>query len=384
MDVHVRAIVRRILLCAAVGAMVLASSCGDDNPTTPNDNPPPQNTGIPPVPNMLDPDTDPPTRSETLSVIRKASDFAPLVDAANCSWVIQGRGRFESASGGWVDCYGEWQNLWSGTAWSNGDIPDYHGCFDACGLLTNYCPDNWTLSIDDWPSDTPRFVFLKDDVKDPMPNMIEWDAAEVEICRESLPVIGCINKVWITARYQGTGPAIEKAPYIKRDRFWMSVPWGTGAMVERTTGNESIALSSTYTTGCSRTETESFAYSLGATVGAEYKGIKAEVEGSITRTFGSSFTVMEQEERSISKTLQGEAGKRTCFVMWVLVEQYSFVDKDGNPFVDPNYVLDPGFYDEAGDRYYAFCVTGTQYEIGKYIFNLETNQLVSTEFLPVN
>ena len=82
-------------------------------------------------------------------------------------------------------------------------------------------------------------------------------------------------------------------------------------------------------------------------------------------------------------TLNGEANKRTCFVLWVLFEQYSFVDSHGNPFTDPNYVFDPGFYDEGGDRYYAFQVCGMQYEIGKYVFDLDTNQLVSTSFVPV-
>lgn len=377
---------RLLMVCAACGMVALLLSCGDDNPATPNDdNPPPNNTGIPPVPAMTDPDTDPPTRSTTATVVRTASDFAPVIDAAKCDWVIEARGRFESASGGWIDCNGEWQDLWTGNAWSDGSdaIPAYHGCFDACGLLTNYCPDDWALAIEDWPPDT-RFVFMKDGVKDPMPNTLVWDAPEKEICRENLPLIGCINKVHITVRYHGTGPAVGKAPYIKRERFWVAVPWGTGALVERTTGDESITLTTKYTTGCSRTQTESFAYSLGASVGAEYKGIKAQVEGSITKTFGSSFTVTEEEERSVSKTLNGEAGKRTCFVMWVLMEQYCFVDREGNPYEDPNYEFDPGFYDDGGDCWYAFRACGTQYEIGKYVFDLTSNELVSSEYLPVD
>jgi len=379
-----RCLRRGILLNIVCGLVALTFSCGDDNTVAPPGNEPPPNNDIPAVPTMTDPDTDPPTRSNTLSVIRKASDYAPLVDRAYCSWVVKGRGRYETASGGWIDCYGSWKELYTGDAWSDGSdaIPDFHGCFGACGLVTNYCPSSWELSIDDWPSDT-RFVFMKDDVKDPMPNTVEWNSPEANICRENIPILGCISRVHITINYKGTGQPIAKTPYMRRDRLWVATPWESGAIVERTTGNESITLTSTYTTGCARTETESFAWSLGASVGAEYKGVKAQVEGSITKTFETSFTVMEQEEKSIAKTLQGEANKRTCFVLWVLVEQYSFVDQAGKPFTDPNYAFDPGFYDAGGDKYYAFQVSGMQYEIGKYVFDLTTNELVSTEFIPV-
>jgi hypothetical protein len=376
---------RVAVICAACALLALVPACGDDDPVKPPDNPPPNDTGIPPVPVMTDPDTDPATRSTVRSVVRKASDFAPVIDGAFCSWEITGRGRFESFSGGWIDCSPpNWESLYTGVAWSDGRdaIDDYMGCFTACGLLTNYCPESYSLDIENWPEDT-RFVFMKDDIKDPMPNTIEWNAPEKEICREELPLVGCINKVHVTIHYRATGQPVDKTPYLRRDRFWVAIPWDTGAMVERTTGDESITLTSTYTSGCAQTQTESFGYSLGATVGAEYKGIKAEVEGSISHTFGSSFTVTEQTEESVSRTLQGEAGKRTCFVMWVLIEQYSWVDGDGNPYSDPNYIFDRGFYDEGGDAYYAFQSCGMQYEIGKYVFDLDTNQLVSMERVPL-
>lgn len=81
--------------------------------------------------------------------------------------------------------------------------------------------------------------------------------------------------------------------------------------------------------------------------------------------------------------MQGEAGKRTCFVLWTLYEQYRFVDQNGNPYTDPNYVFNPGFYDAGGDSYYAFRYCGAQYEIGKYVFNLTTNALESEEYIAV-
>ena len=375
---------RGLLLGLLCGMLVLLFSCGDDDPVTPGGGgtPPPSND-IPAVPTMTDPDQDPPVRSNTLSVIRKSEDFAPVIAKAFCAWDITGRGRYETLSGGWVDCFGDWMDVYTGTAWSDGSdaIPSFTGCFDACGLVTDYCPQGYALTIDDWPADT-RFVFLKDNVKDPMPNMVEWDGPENSICREVL-FGACISKVHVMLHYEATGLSIAGTPYMRRDRFWVATPWEGGAIVARTTGDEAITVSSSYTAGCSETETKSFAWSLGASVGLDYKGVKAEVEGSITKTFGTAFTVMEQTTQTLSKTLQGEANKRTCFVLWVLVEQYTFVDKNGNAFTDPNYEFDPGFYDEGGDKYYAFQSCGTQYEIGKYIFNLTTNELVSAEYVPL-
>ncbi|HEU4365930.1 MAG TPA: hypothetical protein VFT13_10765 [Candidatus Krumholzibacteria bacterium] len=158
-------------------------------------NEPPPANDIPAVPTMTDPDQDPPARSSTLSVIRKSEDFAPVIAKALCTWDITGRGRYETLSGGWVDCFGDWMDVYTGTAWSDGSdaIPPYDGCFAACGLVTDYCPQGYALTIDDWPADT-RFVFLKDNVKDPMPNMVEWDGPENSICRESI-FGACISKV---------------------------------------------------------------------------------------------------------------------------------------------------------------------------------------------
>ena len=374
---------RGILLNIMCGLVAMSFSCGGDDTVAPSGKEPPQNTGIPAVPTMTDPDKDPLARSNSISVIRKVSDYAPVIDRALCSWVVTGQGRYETLSGAWIDCYGDWMTLYTGTAWSDGSeaLPAFHGCFDACGLVKNYCPSSWELAIDEWPS-TTRFVFMKDGVKDPMPNTVAWKKPEQTICREDT-WLGCISYVHVTVAYNGTGQPIQKAPYIRRDRFWVATPWEGGALVARTTGDATITVGSIYTSGCSRTETESFAWTLGATVGGEYEGLKAEINGSITKTFETAFTVSEQEEKSISKTLQGEPNKRTCFVLWVLVEQYSFVDKDGKPFTDPNYEFDPGFYDAGGDKYYAFQTCGTQYEIGKYVFDLTTNELVSMEVIPV-
>jgi hypothetical protein len=119
------------------GLLLLVLSCGDDSTTAPTDEPPPVNTGIPAVPKMTDPDLDPPARSAILGVTKKSSDFSPVIDRAYCSWLIKGYGTFESLSGGWIDCDGDWETLYTGNAWSDGSdaIPAYEQCFDGCGLL---------------------------------------------------------------------------------------------------------------------------------------------------------------------------------------------------------------------------------------------------------
>jgi hypothetical protein len=343
------------------GLVALSLGCGGDDTVSPI---PPDETGIPDVPVMTNPDQDPPMRSQTVSIVAKSCDFAPRISKAHGSWKITGRGTYEAAAY-WEDCPGAPQDLYTGSAWSD-RIPPFTGCFAGCvdivpPVLTHlpYCPviengQAYDLALrpegPEWP-DGMRFVFIKEFNKDPSPTAT-WDAPRHEICRVSGPIVGCISKVHIFKHYEVAGAPIEKTPYMCRDRFWMAIPWQSGAIVERTTGNETIALTSTYTSGSSRTETESFAWTLGASVGADIKGVQAQVQGSITRTFETAFTVKLEETVSISRTLQGEANRRTCFVLWVLVEQYSFVDSEGKEFTDPNYELHPGFYDQGGDKHY--------------------------------
>ena len=73
-----------LLMVVACGLFGLLLSCGDDSTTAPPNDQQPVNNGIPAVPKMTNPDVDPPTRSNMLTVIKKSSDFSPLIASAYC------------------------------------------------------------------------------------------------------------------------------------------------------------------------------------------------------------------------------------------------------------------------------------------------------------
>jgi hypothetical protein len=117
------------------------------------------------------------------------------------------------------------------------------------------------------------------------------------------------------------------------------------------------------------------AYTLGAAIGAAGEVLSAAVSASLTKTFSTTVTVSESETQSFSRMLEGSAGKRTCFVLWVLYEQYSFANADGTPFTDPNYVFDPGTQDPGSSRYYDLQIAGGQAEATAYVFDMASGKL---------
>ena len=357
-------------LCALLIAFI---GCSDDNPVKPNPNPnplPSDGEDLPTVPTLSSPTDDPPMRSESVTRVREAFDYAPQIRTAYADWHVRGHGIYEEWPT-WINCTGKWRDLF-GTAsepirkW-NHELPPFYGTLGACATVTPYYLDGYTVKIDEWPKDK-RIVFIADGVKNVASNPVQWEEHDDNICTVEAPW-GCISKIHIRIEYNATGPAIEKQPYLLRERFWEIKAWESGALVHRIDGDSETSMKTEYATGCDKTQTESFAWTLGATVGAEYKGLSAQIEGSITKSFGTSVMVSERTTTSVEKHLKGVAGKTTCHVMWVLVERYTFVHKNGDRFDDPNYVFHKGIYDDLADSYYDFEIRGTQEQVSKYIFD---------------
>ena len=361
-------------LCLSALLIFIYYACSDNgNPTAPT-NHLPDDEGLPSVPVLTSPDAELPARSETRSIAKPAFDFAPRISRALADWYVRGYGIYEEWPT-WIDCSGDWRDLCGGDGggttvegW-NHELPSAHGCFDACGLVRPFCPDSWDVKFDEFPNEA-RIVFWSDGVADPTPNPVKWTTNSPSICKDYDPIFGCVSKVIIRSEYTVTGKAIEKKPYIRRDRFWVPKTWESGSIVYQMSGDNEVWQKSQYTTGSSLTQTESFAWSLGASVGAEYKGLKAQIEGSITKTFEESITVSEEMTVSVDKHLKGDAGKVTCHVLWVLVERFTFVDKNGDRFSDLNYVFHAGFPDGVvQDLYYDFEMQGTREHLAKYVFD---------------
>lgn len=136
------------------------------------------------------------------------------------------------------------------------------------------------------------------------------------------------------------GLAAEKPVYIRRDRHWelKELEGGAGNFLlvdENVTGT----LSTSYTQGVSTTETETFGRSLTASGGLNLGALSAQVSGTLSRTFSSSVTVSKAKTQTFGKEVSGKAGKIIQFMVWELVESFTFCDENGAPYSDPNYII---------------------------------------------
>jgi len=355
-----------VVLCALLFAVISCSS--DDGPVGTGGGTLPNEEGIPPIPVLSSPNDDPPERSTTLSLAKPAYTYMPQIVRGKAVWRVAGYAEYEDAPF-WVNCTGDARDLynWDGSVTTeiwNDAIPDATGCFDGCGISLPHCPASWQVKFYSWPTEQ-RFAFVWDGQAVSNPEMV-WEVWSETLCRVTNP---CRSKVRVFSAYVAEGKPLEKVPHLRRDRFWVAKEWESGAVVHRITGDNETRMKTQYTTGCDNTQTESFAYTLGASFGADYNGLSGTIEASITKTFTTSITVSEQTMTSVEKILRGDAGMITCHIMWVLVERYTFVDENGDRLADPNYVFTQGFQDPVTDTWHDFEITGTQEHVAKYVFD---------------
>jgi hypothetical protein len=360
--------------------MFLVGGCsGDDNPTTPADKEPPPSDQLPAIPVMTDPDAEPPVRSEAISLIKPARDYAPMIKAALTDLRIWSRGRYEEWPT-WIDCWGIWQSEYTGTAWTNGGIPPITGCINACGLILPFCsydwgypPEGFDANLTRWPRNHERFVFFRDGAR-VSPEQVVFTADETFYCKKvQLPSLDCISKVYVQFRYFAEPQPLAGEPYLRRDRLWVAQKWESGALVHQIAGENETRMKTLWMSGCEKTQIETFAWSVGAEVGATVEALSAAISASISKTFSTEVTVSEATETSVEKVLVGKAGKLTCHMYWALVDRYSFVNADGTRFEAPNYVFDEGCHDPALDTYYDFEIVGVIAErVVTYEFDITT------------
>jgi len=141
--------------------------------------------------------------------------------------------------------------------------------------------------------------------------------------------------------YVKSCPKLTSPVYLKRERYWARVPVdGIGAMFARLSEGTEYQITTTYSQGISIENSYGYASTVSASVegGLEYVGVvKAAVEESIEHSFQVSTTINEETEVSHSETVYGREGKTVVFMLWELVEEYSVVDEDGDPYTDPKY-----------------------------------------------
>lgn len=126
---------------------------------------------------------------------------------------------------------------------------------------------------------------------------------------------------------------LPETPYLRRDRYWRlrTLAGGVGDFL-LLTGPTSGEISTTYSRGVERSQTETFGRSITGEVSASYGVVSASVSATLSEEFSSSVSISESRSETFTQTVRGEEGKTIQFMVWELVEVYSFTDAAGAPF----------------------------------------------------
>jgi hypothetical protein len=171
-------------------------------------------------------------------------------------------------------------------------------------------------------------------------------------CGDQLPAI-------ISAVFRGG--KFGTPVHIRRDRRWELKPLEGNAgdyllVFPQTTGE----VSSTYTSGIESGQTIEFGKSLTVSAGLGIGPLSVSVSGTLSETFSSSVTVSESKSETFTKSVTGLSGKVLQFMVWELVETYSFTDAEGNKLVSEDYF----FVDEVlVRRGSAIALQSTEFEV---------------------
>lgn len=148
-------------------------------------------------------------------------------------------------------------------------------------------------------------------------------------------------------------PLLTNAPYIKRERFWVRVPLLSGGATLksiRVDPGASFAVQYTRTQGTDYSSSDTITRTLNGELGVEPFNVGLKLGGALSDAFQTSVTVQDQTSVTVTRTMNGIDGKTVVYSVWESVERYTFVDKDGNPYTDPNFTFSKlGSADLQGD-----------------------------------
>lgn len=267
-----------VVVCVATVAAVMLPGCGDDGSIV---EPDPKKT----VPDIPEPafygDPDVPVKSEELILDTcYPTEFHPIVTAA----------RFPSP--GYIF------------------DPDTMYTLDRCG--------------DDSP--IHRYPLIEDDAIDDNPLI-----GLVVPGRSGCPP----SDVHMIPAYPLAG-----RPILQYVRYWVRLD-----AVEYYAGGVEISVDRTVTTGMSETHAQSFTKTLGIEAsisGSWFVSFSVTVRTEFEWSESSETTYSEEHSVTNSFTIHPEADKNVGYAVWTLVEEFRFVDENGDPFTDWGYTFDGG------------------------------------------
>jgi len=144
-------------------------------------------------------------------------------------------------------------------------------------------------------------------------------------------------------------PEIAKGVYVRRDRWWERRPLlGDDSEVFILEGPVTRTVSFSYSSGSTTENTEEFGRSLTVEVGGSYGFFSAKVSATLSQTFTTRVEVRADTTVEVTEQLAGEPGVARVMTFWVLVDQYSITDANGEPYSDLNYEIAPARFTDQG------------------------------------
>jgi len=138
--------------------------------------------------------------------------------------------------------------------------------------------------------------------------------------------------------YRLRWPTIDEDVYVRRDRWWERRPLlGDDSEVFILEGPVTRSVSFSYSSGSTTENTEEFGRSLTVEVGGSFDFFSASVSATLSQTFTTRYEVRSDTTVSVTEELSGEPGVARVMTFWVLVEEFTITDSEGNAYSDPNY-----------------------------------------------
>jgi hypothetical protein len=332
-------------------------------------------TAYPPVPRPSSPDETIADESEIYTAISpiagKKIDFAPVWTAGKFTWNIDIQTQYDRIFGGWTgDPPGDY---WNGTR-HNSDLTFENGGVDLRD------PTSFGTS---WGDPHPKRVLLIEDgvtLEDPR----NPDRSYVLFQFQSYPEKRFQGALWGGYVIKSVDPAfgererqrayyvaamtcgeLSKPVYVQRERYWKRLPLvsdGSNLKSIRVDPGASFSVAYTRTQGTSYTSAYTFTRTLNGelSVGGDKSPVGGKLGGSLSEAFGTEKQITEEESVEVTRTFSGIDGKTVVYSVWTSVERYTIVDKNGNPYTDPNFTFeDLGTALVQGEYEY---ISGTQFD----------------------
>ena len=357
------------MLTLWMAAALALSSCSDNNPAAPGNTveEEPPNT-YPSIPRPSAPDQVIPDESERTAVIAavlgKHVDFAPVWTAGVFTWDVdiqtQHMGLLSNVWAG--DAPGDY---WDGTA-HNSTLVFENGKVDlrsptALGESWREPTPKRVLLIEDGVSlaaernpdiDDFRSTFYFQNYADKLIPGALW-VGYVELPVD--PAFGekARRRVYYVAAT--SCPQLTNDVYIKRERYWKRLPLGgdgNNLKSIRVDPGSTFEVSYTRTQGTSYEHSYTFTRTISGEVSLQSPKeiVGAKLGGSLSEAFQTTVGVTDETSVTVTRTMTGTEGKTVIYSVWESVEHYTFVDKNGEPYTDPNFTFgDLGSADIQGE-----------------------------------